>query len=77
MKLKTQINTVGLVRGIRDAQARRLANRSAVEVIDFFNGAAERAEKRTIQSRLTSASKVPNRGVQPTRRQKQWRADDA
>ena len=47
MKLKTQINAVGLVRGIRDAQAKRLANRFAVEVIDFFNGAAERAEKRT------------------------------
>lgn len=77
MKQKTEINAIGLVRGIRDAQAKRLANKSAVEVIDFFNGAAERAEKRTIRSRLTSASKVPNRGVQPTRRQKQRRVADA
>ena len=45
MKQKTEIKAISLVRGIRDAQAKRLANRSTLEVMDFFNGAAERLRK--------------------------------
>jgi len=78
MKQKSEIKAISLVRGIRDAQAKRLANRSTLEVMDFFNGAAERAKKRASRFRLTSAStKASNRGIQPTRRQKQRRAADA
>ena len=78
MKQKTEIKAVSLVRRIRDDQARRLANRSTVEVMDFFNRAAKRAEKRASRLRLASAStKASNRGIQPTRRQKQRRAADA
>jgi hypothetical protein len=74
MKQKTEIKAVNLVRRIRDDQGKRLANRSTVEVMDFFNRAAERAEKRASKLGLTSAfTKASNRGIQPTRRQKQRR----
>jgi len=78
MKHKTEIKAVSLVRGSRDAQAKRLANRSTDEVMHFFNRAAERAEKRASKFRLTSASsKASKRSFQQTRRQKQRRAADA
>ena len=78
MKQKTEIKAVSLVRRIRDIQAKRLANRSTVEVMDFFNQAGERAQKRASRLRLTSAStKASNRGIQPTRRQKKRRVADA
>ncbi|MCI0422406.1 MAG: hypothetical protein L0312_24820 [Acidobacteria bacterium] len=78
MKQRTEIKAVSLVRRIRDTQAKGLANRSTVEVMDFFNRAAERAQKRASRLRLTSTStKASNPGIQQTRRQKQRRAADA
>ena len=79
MKQKTEIKAVSLVRRIRDEQASRLADRPTAEVMDFFNRAAQRAEKRASRLRSTSAltTKASNRGIQPTRRQKQRRAADA
>lgn len=46
MKQKTEISAVDLVRRIRDAQAEKLAGKSAAEIMEFFNRAGERSRKR-------------------------------
>jgi hypothetical protein len=46
MKQTNEMDAVGLVRRIRDAQAEQLADKSATEIMEFFNRAAGRARKR-------------------------------
>ena len=46
MKPTIEIHAVDLVRRIRDKQAEQLAGRSAAEVMEFFNRAAERTRNR-------------------------------
>ncbi len=62
MKQMTEIQAVSLVRRIRDEQAKRLANKSSVEVMNFFNRAAERAHRRASRLRLTRVSTMIGRG---------------
>ena len=45
MKQTSEIQAVDLVRDIRDKQARELADKSAEEIIEFFNRAGQRAKK--------------------------------
>jgi len=47
MKRTIEIQAVELVRRIRDAQAEELADKSAAEVMEFFNRAASEAKRRS------------------------------
>ena len=64
MKQMSEIRTVDLVRGIRDAQAIQLGGKSRIEIIDFFNRAGKRAEKARRSSKPVSA---PTRRITPMR----------
>ena len=45
MKQTIEMDAVDLVRRIRDAQATQLADKSATEIMEFFNRAAARTRK--------------------------------
>jgi len=67
MKQTTEIKAVGLVRRIRDDQAKQLAKKSATEVMDFFNRAGERAKKRGNKfRRIPESAKASDPALQPT-----------
>ena len=65
MKQTIEIRAVDLVRRIRDDQAEQLADKSATEVMEFFNRAAGRARKQSNKPRAvrksTQASNRPDR----------------
>ena len=66
MKQTSEIEAVGLVRRIRDDQAKQLAKKSAAEMMDFFNRAGERAKKRGSKlRRVPKSAKASNNRAQP------------
>ncbi len=66
MKQTIEVQAVDLVRRIRDGQAAQLADKSATEVMEFFNRAAERARKRggRLQS-VPKSTRTSNKALQP------------
>jgi hypothetical protein len=56
MKETIEIQAVDLVRQIRDAQAAQLAEKSADQVMEFFNRAAERAKRRRGKTQAVAKS---------------------
>lgn len=56
MKQTIEIQAVDLVRRIRDAQAEELADKSAAEVMEFFNRAASQARRRSEAPRAAPKS---------------------
>ena len=64
MRRTTEIQAVELVRRIRDGQAAQLAGKSPVEVMEFFNQAAQRASKRSGKVRaLRKSGKASNKAL--------------
>jgi hypothetical protein len=73
MKQTIEMDAVGLVRRIRDAQAAQLADKSATEVMEFFSRAAARARKRGpsspgVAKDGSASNEVLRRPVQKRRR---------
>ena len=69
MKQTIEIQAVDLVRRIRDAQAEELADKSAAEVMEFFNCAASHARIRNeaLQT-VPEFTEASNKAVHRTRR---------
>jgi hypothetical protein len=62
-----EVRAVELVRRIRDDQAAQLAGKSPVEVMEFFNQAAQRASKRGRKQRAAAKSgKASNKALLST-----------
>ena len=65
MKQTIEIQAVKLVRRIRDDQAEQLADKSAAEVMKFFNRAAEHAGKRSGRLRaVLKSTQAPKNALQ-------------
>jgi len=68
MKQTLEVQAVDLVRRIRDAQAEELAGKSAAEVMDFFNRAADHARRRIEALRAEPKStSAPGKRRRPAR----------
>jgi hypothetical protein len=63
MKQTIEMDAVGLVRRIRDAQAAQLADKSATEIMEFFNRAAARERKRGRKSPIVSKGRKASNEV--------------
>jgi hypothetical protein len=61
MKQTIEMDAVGLVRRIRDAHAEQLADKSATEIMEFFNRAAGRARKRGRKAPIVSKGRTATR----------------
>ena len=67
MKQTIEIQAVDLVRRIRDHQAEQLADKSAAEVMEFFNRAVGHARKQSGRRQaIPKSTQASNKALQPT-----------